>query len=353
MAARDELTLRGRVLALLASLAVFAAWLTGDDHARLAASLLLAVLLADRLLKPSGKGLGVRVAARQVEATRTFLESWRLENHGSRALNHLRVFEPRTQTSAGGAWIEALPPGGAVEIVVPARTRQRGRFRDRVFVVDVLQPFGFTRRRFALSAAVELVSEPARIELPTRLLETRDPQESSLAALRARDEGEFFSLRGYEPGEDLRFVHAKRSASAGTLLRRVLRSDDHQRAWIVLDLRRPQGRSRGSGGRRFEWSLSAAAFLVDTLLARTLTVEILVLDTIQRTFVVSGEAQAREFFGFLAEAAPVDHVAVDLAGAADLQAAPRCYWIPAGGARADLERSQLPGAVLVTDGSEA
>ena len=38
-----DLTLRGRVLCLLIALSVGAAWLTGDPHARLAASLLLGV----------------------------------------------------------------------------------------------------------------------------------------------------------------------------------------------------------------------------------------------------------------------------------------------------------------------
>ena len=47
-----QLTMRGRLLVMLATLALFAAWLSGEANARLAAAMLMAPLLVDFALAP-------------------------------------------------------------------------------------------------------------------------------------------------------------------------------------------------------------------------------------------------------------------------------------------------------------
>ena len=142
-----SLTLRGRILALLISLSVLAAWLTGDYHARLAASLLMAPMLVDLLFKGRGlRGVSIRPHGRRTQAGFPFLETLEVRG-GRRILRDLSIAEPRTATYAGGAVVEVLRPGRALSVRLHSRSRRRGHARSRTFEMETRYPFGFLTRR--------------------------------------------------------------------------------------------------------------------------------------------------------------------------------------------------------------
>ena len=199
--------------------------------------------------------------------------------------------------------------------------------------------------------ATALVVEPARIDLPNHLREALESHLVHDNAIERSGDAEFWMLREYSYGEDLRAVHALRSAASGTLVRRLERGEESQHVWVVLDLRRAQGRPQ-HGIRRFEWSLSAAAQLADDLEARKTRFTCLVLGKSPRLIDVTSDGERREMLAMLAGAAPEEHCPIELAAWPDLGEAELCLWIPAGGARASAERALLPDAVLVTQDGE-
>src|SRR5690606_39215128 len=141
-------------------------------------------------------------------------------------LRDLRVREPRTHVlDAGGAQLPLLEPGEVASVRLVCRSPRRGRVAARSFVLRSGWPIGFFEWRASVSAAVEMLTEPARLRLPADLLRAATPREAAAAGARP-DAQEFWSLREYRPGEDARAVHARRSASLGTLVRELHRSAD-------------------------------------------------------------------------------------------------------------------------------
>ena len=78
-----ELTLRGRVVAWLATLAAGAAWIGGDGNARLAAAMLAAPLLVDFVAKQRRlQHTEIRLAPRRTAAGSPFSERLTLVHRG-------------------------------------------------------------------------------------------------------------------------------------------------------------------------------------------------------------------------------------------------------------------------------
>jgi uncharacterized protein (DUF58 family) len=115
----------------------------------------------------------------------------------------------------------------------------------------------------------------------------------------------------------------------------------------VLDLRRPPGSNPRLGQRRFEWSLSACASLLDLLRAQGVAVRILVLATHTATVPVRSAAQLAAFLTFLSEAEPAPHRPLEGHALQELAACERSYWIAAGGQVEAGEMRLLSGRALL------
>src|SRR5690606_24589620 len=145
-----ELTHRGHLCLALLHLTAGAAWLTGDDNARLAASMLAAPLVLDVLHKlVRAPRIALSVALRRVHARSSFLESVEVRNvSATQPVRDLTLGEPRTQLyESGGAFIPWLEPGASVTVRIAARSARRGCFTSRTFVAETWHPFGLLRWR--------------------------------------------------------------------------------------------------------------------------------------------------------------------------------------------------------------
>ena len=345
-----SLTLRGRILALLISLSVLAAWLTGDYHARLAASLLMAPMLVDLLFKGRGlRDVSLRPHALRTQAGLPFLEVLEVRG-GRRILRDLSIVEPRMATYTGGAIVETLGPARPVKVRLHSRSRRRGHARSRTFELETRYPFGFLSSHAEISVPAELITEPARTELPPTTLLSLQRGELEPWDNDRLGGWQFHSLREYTLGEDARAVHALRSASIGTLVRKEFRGQQQRQAWIVLDLRRPPGRLLHLGARRLEWSLSACASLLDILTGSGVLVRCLAIDTHDRHWTIDSHQDGLDFLAFLAVARPVQHRQL---GPELLNKFRRgqVYWFPAGGCRATADIEAL-GADATLVGAE-
>jgi uncharacterized protein (DUF58 family) len=346
-----EVTYRGRVLLLLGILATFAAWIDKKNSVRLGSAILLAPLLIDLLwggLRLPAMRLVMR--RRRTESGVPFADNFTVHNLSRRrSIIDLHLREPRTDTYAGGLFIHHLGPGEQESLRVPARTRIRGCHPFRAVVVTSSYPLGLLRRSAVLRAETELVSEPSRMPLPSHVLHAMERDDPEEVRRFARGEDEFHSLRDYSTGDDARLVHARRSAATGQLVRRVLRSHQQHEACLVLDLRRPPGRSARLGSRRLEWSLGATATIIDAMLAKAASLTCLVIGTDDRRWVLHDPEEYAAFLAFLADARPVVHRRIEQEFLDRVAAFDTCLWVPAGGFKASADRARLDHPVMVTE----
>jgi uncharacterized protein (DUF58 family) len=343
-----QLTARGTVVAALAAASLFGATLSGDANVRLAAGLLLAPLIVDFARKPRGLGsVALRVAPRRTVVGARFHEPVRLDNSRGSALREVLLHERHRQCTP--AFVAAVPRGGDCTVALPCASPQRGHQLERVFELSTEWPLGLFRRTAVAVVAADLVTEPRRENLRDDPLASLDELQHALQARTRLLGEEFHALREHQVGEDARGVHALRSAALATLVRTVLRGRLPSQVGIVLDLRRPPGRPLQLGHRRFEWSLGAAATLLDRLCAAACTVQLWVLGSRTVHTVVRDSRLQREVLTFLAEAAPSPHRALPPQSLDGLSGMDRCFWIPAGGQRPP---AGLPASIEVLGGHE-
>ncbi|MFO1076718.1 MAG: DUF58 domain-containing protein [Planctomycetota bacterium] len=346
-----ELTMRGRVMAWLAALATAAAWLGEDQNARVAAALLAAPLLVDFLTKQRRlHATEIRVAARRTAVGAPFTEHVTIVHHGGRPLRDCLFAEPRTMRTEQPLLLPAVASGAPTRVAFRARSNIRSHLVERTFVLASVWPLGLFRVRAAITAAADLVTEPARIRLAADILSCIAEREAAPLDRSRMPGHEFHSLREHLPEEDARGVHALRSAALGTLVRRVTRGRMPRTVGLVLDLRRPPGRGIDGGRRRFEWSLGACATLVSTLRARGAEIDIVVIDAEPHRRLVQSPGRELALLTMLAEVTPVLHAPLPTAIVQELARHEHCYWIPAGSFLATADHALLPAVRIV--GSE-
>lgn len=348
-----EMTLRGRVVAWLAGLAAGAAWLGDDANARLAAAMLTAPLLVDFVVRQRRlHETAIRLAPRRTVAGAVHTETVVVEHKGRRPLRECLLVEPRTMRGEPAVLLPALAPFAPARVQMRQRSLTRSHTLERVFLLETLSPLGVFRTRSIVSAAADLITEPARVPLPAETIDAAADAEAAPYDRSRLPGPEFLALREHQPDEDARGVHALKSAAIGTLVRRVTRGRMPRTVGVVLDLRRPPGRPRGRGMRRFEWSLGACATLVETLHARGSEVRVLVLAGEPARIDVRGPAQCIDLLTLLAEAGIAQHQPLPPDLLADVERLVHCYWIPAGGHRAAAELLALPGPVTLVTGDD-
>lgn len=349
-----ELTSRGKVFLCLAGLAAGAAWIGGDENARLAAAMLAAPILIDFVAKQRRLHFtGVRLAARRTVAGAVYIETLHVEHQGRRPLRNCQLYEPRSMRGEPAVLLPTLQPFEPQRIDVRQRSLIRSHVLERVFVLESQWPLGMFATRSVVSAETDLITEPMRASLRADVLDAAADAEIAPVDRSMLPGPEFQALREYLPEEDARGVHALRSASLGTLVRRVTRGRMPRTIGVVLDLRRPPGQPRGRGLRRCEWSLGACASLVEELHRRGSVSRVLVVDTEPEQIEVKDASQLTELMTMLSEASLSMHHGLNPELLANIELLSHCYWIPAGGFTRAPELRDMPGRVsLIVEDEE-
>lgn len=346
-----EFTLRGRVVAWLAALAAGAAWLGDNQNARLAAAMLAAPLVVDYVCKQRRLHLTkLRVLPRRTTAGALFTEHVTVEPTGRWPLRECLLAEPRTMRVEPPALLPTIVAGKPFRATLRARSLHRSHVVERVFVLMSMWPLALFRVRAVVPVATDMVTEPMRIPLAAEVVHAITEQQAAHQDQTPMAGAEFHSLREHLPGEDARAVHALRSAALGTLVRRITHGRMPYTVGLVLDLRRPPGRSLHHGTRRFEWSLAACASLVGKLRQAGANVFVLVLDDLPVTCLVQSEGQENDFLTLLAEVSPTPHRPLPPAQFDALRRLEHCFWIPAGAYMASPEVAAMRGTVTVVGG---
>lgn len=138
------------------------------------------------------------------------------------------------------AYFSYVPHSAAAEQRVEQMFPTRGHVLIDGFELSTRFPFGFFRRRRRLRARdVDIIVYP-KPEVISDDLHLLPMYAGRLASLRRGAGHDLFSLRDYQPQDDLRHIDWKATARSHRLTVREFTSEDERRITIVLDTRLPR-----------------------------------------------------------------------------------------------------------------
>jgi uncharacterized protein (DUF58 family) len=252
-------------------LVVFVAGLAMWLAARLLGSPALAVVGLGFAFLPFAAALFARWGRQRIAVTRR-LSDVRV-NPGARVAVELSI-ENRSHAATSFLMVEdRLPaalgrPARLVLTGVPARGIQRvhytlvpqtrGRYRIGPVAVDVSDPFALTRLRLEFEDRDDLIVTPELEDLQSA---PDSPFGSNVGLSRARNlfrtGEEFYTMRQYQQGDDLRRIHWPSVARSGELMIRQDESSRRSNARVFVDTR--MGSIGQAHSIAFEKAVSAAA----------------------------------------------------------------------------------------------
>lgn len=268
---RTRLSLLGAAFVLVTFLVLMSAWNTGINlyyilFGGVGSFLLASWALSRRLLH----GLELtREAPPSVERSEPFAVAVRIAN-AKRFTPALAVrIESDAQPGASQGFVLCIPPRREAVLTVMDRMDRRGVYRLPDVWACTRFPFGILERRRRLVDGAEVVVYPRVRALRPAALELA--QRGGAVVRKTKGEGdEFFSLRDYVPGDDLRKVAWRASARMNRLLVKELQHGASRMVACVLDSRL---RTDLDGfADLFEDAVDLTASLAVTLLDRQFTV---------------------------------------------------------------------------------
>ena len=201
-----------------------------------------------------------------------------VENVGAR---RTPVFSLRDPFDAGRRQarflVSPLTPGEVARAAYRLPTERRGVFTIGPLEASVTDPFGLAARTVNVAPASELTVYP-RIDAVAALPHTRgdDPlagaDHPTGVALSGED---FYALRAYEVGDDLRRVHWPSTARHDELMIRQNEMPWQARVTVLLDVRH-----RAHSGESLELAVSAAASIVAACWQRGSLVRLVTTDAV-------------------------------------------------------------------------
>ena len=247
--------------------------------ARLIGSAGLEVVGIGFVLLPVVAGLFLRWTERRVSVRRR-LSDVRV-GPGTRLTVQLDVENRSTAPSSFLMLEDQLPPtlGRSARLVVasvPGRRAQRvsysilpqvrGRYRIGPLTIDITDAFGLRRKRLVVENRDELLVTPEIEDLSTPPDAATSPNAGAARARQLLRTGEeYFTMRSYQEGDDLRRIHWPSVARTGELMIRQNETSKRANGLVFLDNRESGlGRSHAAA---FERAVSCAAS-VGALLAR-------------------------------------------------------------------------------------
>lgn len=214
---------------------------------------------------PSQLAITRRLSSDSLHSGDTATVNLILENHNSRPVKHLRVHdevEAHGRASFEMASLRRGLPGHASYQVL---CKGRGVYKVGPATALIRDPLGLAERPASAPHLDRLVVYP-RVDPLAGLpgVRGRDPSLADARPEHSQRGGEdFYTLREYQRGDDLRRVHWPYSAKTDNLMIRQLETPWHARALVLLDVRPTSYDSVTA----FETAVSGAASVVTHLIA--------------------------------------------------------------------------------------
>jgi uncharacterized protein (DUF58 family) len=288
---------------IIAILVQAAAWNTNTNLLYLISSALTSFLVVGFVLaQVSLRGVHVRrEAPSAVHREDPFGISILVTNtRRRRSLRSLRVMGG-IDAEDGGAYIVALPAGETAHARLSAVFPKRGVHPLCPVVVKSRWPLGLFERTMTRTDSAEVVVYP---RVRTVRIGTLDELQGigEIPRVGVGEGDEFFSLRDYVPGDDLRRISWRVSARVGHLTVRNLEPSTARNILIGLDTRHVEGSEDFE--KHFEDAIDLAASLALTFLNRDYSVAVTTPDT--RIALGNGNSHALKIFDMLARVSVLD-----------------------------------------------
>jgi uncharacterized protein (DUF58 family) len=160
--------------------------------------------------------------------------------------------------------LNGIEPGGKRDASYEIRPPRRGRYYVGPLAIGFVDPFGLAQTRDEAAAATSFLVHP-RIEhlaLPPDLGRRRSMSVSALRQLSGARGEDFYTMREYAEGDDLRKIHWPSTAKLNKPMIRQEETPWHTRATVLLDDYRSPHDGAGESS-SFERCIEAAASLID------------------------------------------------------------------------------------------
>ena len=205
-------------------------------------------LSAARVLRPSRAEAG--------SAARADLSVANLGSRSSGILSATDAFDGGRRVAR--FLVPPMAPGETAEAAYRLPTGRRGIYSVGPLTISVTDPFGVAEATVTAAGMDRFVVYP-RVEdvLPVPGSSTREARMGSSQASRVPVGLDFFALRQYEVGDDLRRVHWRSTARTGELMLRQDEMPWESRSTVLLDTR-----AATHQGESFERAVEVAASLV-------------------------------------------------------------------------------------------
>ncbi|HSH31994.1 MAG TPA: DUF58 domain-containing protein, partial [Actinomycetota bacterium] len=144
-----------------------------------------------------------------------------VENRSAAPTSFLLVEDrqPPTLGRSARLVVSGVPPRGSQRVSYTVLPQTRGRYRLGPLSVDITDPFALTRQRLEFDERDELLVTP---EIEDLLGGSDGAVGQSFGASRARQlfrtGEEYYTMRGYQEGDDLRRIHWPSVARTGALM---------------------------------------------------------------------------------------------------------------------------------------
>ncbi len=256
------LTVRGWVLLATAIVSLVAARLFAIVELAVVGSTIVCLLVAvgvyQVITRPASR------VSRELHPPRVYAGAasridLQVENRSRRTTPVLGLRDPVSGTRGANLLVQPLRPGASTKAAYQLPTSRRGVLRVGPLDVSVTDPFGLTTRSIRAVDSVELTVFPHIDPIaPVPLSSGHDPMSGADHPNSLGRSGEdFYALRPYVVGDDLRRVHWRSSARSDDLLVRQDELPWHGRTTVLLDLRTERHTEES-----FEATVSAGASIV-------------------------------------------------------------------------------------------
>ncbi len=186
-----------------------------------------------------------------------------LDNVSRRSVSHLTIEDDVNRLGVASFEVAKLKKRESTTATYRVTCRPRGVYRVGPTIVRASDPLGLATLSAGTGPVDRIVVYPAVEELNGfPIIRGQDPAMQASRPEHARRGGEdFYTLREYQRGDDLRRVHWPSSAKTDQLMIRQLETPWQSRALVLLDVRSSSYESQEA----FEKAVSGAATIVTHL----------------------------------------------------------------------------------------
>ena len=291
-------------------LALIVLWWAFGDAELLLAGVFLATALALAVLqvrfRPPRLRTNRRLGPSAVHSGETAMVTLLIENEGRAAQRNILMTDEVAQMGTAAFEISRLGPKEAAIARYRVACRPRGVYTVGPVRLTVGDPLGLAEVSGTVGPADRLVVYP-RVEHLSGfpLGRGQDPAMNASKPEHAQRGGEdFYTLREYHRGDDMRRVHWPSSAKTDKLMIRQLETPWQSRALVLLDVRRQAYESLEA----FETAVSGAASVITHLVAAGFAADLWAGDA--RTIDATRYSAAMERLAVVQPSAGVDLAAV-------------------------------------------